>query len=111
MLIPWTIFWFWADNCSLSSSDTICRRPSFTAGTNAARWETIWISFDGLGGIAYIVNLKVSTFPDHIHIEERVEAAEPPNLSQVLRRIDGLLYPTGRQDSALNNKEYPETGR
>jgi len=69
---------------------------SFAAGTNAAGWETIWISFGGLGDIVYIVNL----FPDHIHIEERVEAAEPPDLSKVLRRIDGLLYPTGQQNSA-----------
>lgn len=47
---------------------------------------------------------EVFTFPDHIHIEGRVEAAEPPNLSEVLRRIDGLLYSTGQQDSALNNR-------
>ena len=47
---------------------------------------------------------EVFTFPDHIHIEGRVEATEPPDLSQVLRRIDGLLYPTGRHDSALNNQ-------
>ena len=36
---------------------------------------------------------EVSTFPDHIHIEGRVEAAEPPDLSEVLRKIDELLYP------------------
>ena len=47
---------------------------------------------------------EVLTFPDHIHIEGRVEAAEPPDLSKVLRRIDELLYPTGQQDSALNNQ-------
>jgi hypothetical protein len=47
---------------------------------------------------------EVSTFPDHIHIEGRVEAAEPPDLSEVLHRIDELLYPTGQQDSALNNQ-------
>jgi hypothetical protein len=47
---------------------------------------------------------EVSTFPDHIHIEERVGATEPPDLSQVLRRIDELLYPTDQQDSALNNQ-------
>jgi hypothetical protein len=47
---------------------------------------------------------EVSTFPDHIHIEGCVEAAEPPDLSEVLRRIDRLLYPTGRQDSVLNNQ-------
>jgi hypothetical protein len=34
---------------------------------------------------------EVSTFPDHIHIEGRVEAAEPPDLTEVLRRIDELL--------------------
>jgi len=54
---------------------------------------------------------EVFTFPDHIHIEGRVEATEPPDLSQVLRRIDGLLYQTSPQDSALNNKEYLKTGR
>lgn len=53
---------------------------------------------------------EVFTFPDHIHIEGHVEAAEPPDLSEVLRRIDGLLYPTGQQDGALNNQEYLETG-
>jgi hypothetical protein len=47
---------------------------------------------------------EVSTFPDHIHIEGRVEAAEPPDLSKVLRRIDELLYPTGQPDSALNSQ-------
>jgi len=36
---------------------------------------------------------EVSTYPDHIHIEGRVEATAPPDLSDVLRRIDGLLYP------------------
>ena len=41
---------------------------------------------------------EVSTYPDHIHIEGRVEAAKPPDLSDVLHRIDGLLYPTGRRD-------------
>ena len=35
---------------------------------------------------------EVSTFPDHIHIEGRVEAAEPPDLSDVLRKVDELLY-------------------
>jgi hypothetical protein len=54
---------------------------------------------------------EVPTFPDHIHIEGRVEAAEPPDLSRVLRRIDELLYPTSQQDSVLNNQEYPETSR
>ena len=47
---------------------------------------------------------EVFTFPDHLHIEGHVEAAEPPDLNEVLRRIDGLLYPTGQQDSALNNQ-------
>jgi len=47
---------------------------------------------------------EVFTFPDHIHIEGRVEATEPPDLSQVLRRIDGLLYQTSPQDSALNKQ-------
>ena len=36
---------------------------------------------------------EVSTYPDHIHVEGRVEATAPPDLSDVLRRIDGLLYP------------------
>jgi len=36
---------------------------------------------------------ELSTYPDHIHIEGRVEAAGPPDLSDVLRRIDGILYP------------------
>jgi hypothetical protein len=39
---------------------------------------------------------EVSTFPDHIHIEGSVEAVEPPDLSEVLRRIDELLYPIGQ---------------
>ena len=30
---------------------------------------------------------EVSTFPAHIHIEGRVEAAEPPDLSDVLRKM------------------------
>jgi hypothetical protein len=37
---------------------------------------------------------EISTFPDHVHSEGRVEAAEPPDLSDVLHRIDELLYPT-----------------
>jgi len=36
---------------------------------------------------------EVLTFPDHIHIEGHVEAAEAPDLSEVLCRIDELLYP------------------
>jgi hypothetical protein len=47
---------------------------------------------------------EVSTFPDHIHIEGSVEATEPPDLSNVLRRIDGLLYPTGQQNNTLSNQ-------
>ncbi len=39
---------------------------------------------------------EVSTFPDHVHIEGRVEAAEPPDLSDVLHRIDERLYPADR---------------
>lgn len=39
---------------------------------------------------------EVSTFPDHIHIEGCVEATESPDLSEVLSKIDELLYPTGR---------------
>ncbi len=37
---------------------------------------------------------EISTFPDHMHVEGQVDAAEPPDLSDVLRRIDELLYPT-----------------
>lgn len=37
---------------------------------------------------------EVSTHPHHVHVGERVEPAEPPDLSDVLREIDGLLYPT-----------------
>lgn len=47
---------------------------------------------------------EVPTYPDHIHIEGRVDAAEPPDLSDVLRRIDTLLYPTGRQDGMPNER-------
>ena len=36
---------------------------------------------------------ELSTYPDHVHVEGRVEAAELPDLSDVLRRIDGILYP------------------
>ncbi|MEE8390399.1 MAG: DUF6516 family protein [Anaerolineae bacterium] len=41
---------------------------------------------------------EIPTHPDHIHIEGHVEAAESPDLSDVLRRIDGLLYPTSQQN-------------
>ena len=47
---------------------------------------------------------EVPTFPDHMHIEGHVEATEPPDLNEVLRRIDGLLYPTGQQVGALKNQ-------
>jgi hypothetical protein len=39
---------------------------------------------------------EISTFPDHVHSEGRVEAAEPPDLSDVLHRIDERLYPADR---------------
>ncbi len=41
---------------------------------------------------------KIATYPNHLHVGERVEAAEPPDLGDVLRRIDELLYSTGQQD-------------
>jgi len=47
---------------------------------------------------------EVSTYPDHIHIEGRVEAADPPDLSNVLCRIDGLLYPTGQGEGTSNQR-------
>jgi len=34
----------------------------------------------------------IVTYPDHVHVGERIEAAEPPDLGNVLRRIDELLY-------------------
>ena len=40
---------------------------------------------------------EVSTHPHHVHVGERVEPAEPPDLSDVLHEIDGLLYPTGKE--------------
>jgi hypothetical protein len=33
------------------------------------------------------------TFPSHKHTPDGVIAAEPPDLADVLREIDGLLYP------------------
>ncbi len=51
---------------------------------------------------------EVSTYPDHIHIKGRVEAAEPPDLSDVLRQIDEMLYPTGRQDSTSRERGEEE---
>lgn len=47
---------------------------------------------------------EVPTFPDHLHIEDRVEAAEPPDLSDVLRKIDGLLYPTGQREGTPDKR-------
>ena len=43
---------------------------------------------------------EVPTFPDHIHTEGCVEAATPPDLSDVLRKIDELLYPLGRGEGS-----------
>ncbi len=43
-------------------------------------------------------HLEIVTYPDHLHVGERIEAAEPPDLSDVLRRIDELLYSTSQQD-------------
>jgi len=31
-------------------------------------------------------------FPYHVHIEDRVEPADPPDLQDVLQEIDGYLY-------------------
>ena len=45
---------------------------------------------------------EVPTHPHHLHTEGRVEAAEPPDLSDVLRRIDELLYPG--QDSQARER-------
>jgi len=35
----------------------------------------------------------LSTFPSHKHIAGSVVEAEPPDLSDVLREIDGIIYP------------------
>ncbi|RME48832.1 MAG: hypothetical protein D6791_02375 [Chloroflexi bacterium] len=35
----------------------------------------------------------LSTFPSHKHIADSVVEAEPPDLSDVLREIDGIIYP------------------
>jgi hypothetical protein len=35
---------------------------------------------------------QVSTFSHHKHVDDRVEPAEPPDLSHVLREIDSMLY-------------------
>ncbi|MGQ9627008.1 MAG: toxin TumE [Anaerolineae bacterium] len=37
---------------------------------------------------------ELSTFPHHKHIGDRVEPAAPPDLSDVLREIDAILYPS-----------------
>ena len=42
---------------------------------------------------------EIAPYPHHIHIPGRVAASKTPNLSTVLRRIDRLLYPTGRQNN------------
>ena len=43
---------------------------------------------------------QVSTFLDHKHMDDQVEPADPPDLSEVLRGIEGILCPQRR-----NNKE------
>ncbi len=48
---------------------------------------------------------EIVTYPDHLHVGERIEAAEPPDLGDVLRRIDELLYSTGQQDNTLAEAE------
>lgn len=37
---------------------------------------------------------EIVTFPHHKHVRETITAARPPDLSEVLREIDGLLYAT-----------------
>ena len=37
---------------------------------------------------------EVSTHPHHKHIDDKVIAAQPPDLSDVLHEIDGILYST-----------------
>jgi len=37
---------------------------------------------------------EIVTFPHHKHVGETIAAARPPDLSEVLREIDGLLYAT-----------------
>ncbi|HHJ06666.1 MAG TPA: hypothetical protein ENK24_04125 [Anaerolineae bacterium] len=36
---------------------------------------------------------EIETYPHHKHIGAQVVAALPPDLSEVLREIDGILYP------------------
>ena len=35
---------------------------------------------------------ELPNFPHHVHIEDRVEPADPPDLHDVLQKIDGYLY-------------------
>ncbi|MFQ5612729.1 MAG: hypothetical protein ACE5H9_11415 [Anaerolineae bacterium] len=39
------------------------------------------------------------TYPHHKHISSNVEPAEPPDLGEVLREIDRLLYKTKPTDA------------
>lgn len=41
----------------------------------------------------------IVTYPDHLHVGERIEATEPPDLGDVLRQIDELLYSTGQRQT------------
>lgn len=36
---------------------------------------------------------EIKTHPHHKHIGEEITAAQPPDLSEVLHEIDGILYP------------------
>ncbi len=36
----------------------------------------------------------IRTFPHHKHIGDTVVPAQPPDLSEVLREIDGVMYAT-----------------
>ncbi|MCP4166924.1 MAG: hypothetical protein GY759_13685 [Chloroflexi bacterium] len=35
---------------------------------------------------------EIKTYPHHKHIGEKIAATRPPDLSEVLREIDGILY-------------------
>lgn len=35
---------------------------------------------------------EIATYPHHVHVGDWVETAEPPDLTDVLRRIDHFLY-------------------
>ena len=49
-------------------------------------------------------------FPKHKHEDERVVPAPAPDLSKVLREIDGYLYPSGRAgDSARCYRTNPQS--